>query len=220
LGKLVRGVVFGAASPFFDRVCVACGAHAEDLPICKRCADGISFLKGELNIYNKRHYRRLFSAVSYDGPVPALIKGIKYSKRRDAELLLDLLIRDELLANFSEIDAVVAVPSDPFRFFMRGYNPAGVIASHVAKRLRKPLLMRAVTKRRTPPQVGLSLAKRKENVRGAFYRPYLFPNDVEGRHILLVDDVETSGATLDNCAMVLKRSGAGVVDALTLARAL
>jgi len=120
---------------------------------------------------------------------------------------------------------LVPVPLHPSRLRERGFNQAEWLARGVERaiarrgafalpRLRTNCLGR---KRATPPQTGMSLAARRENLRGAFDVTDLLA--VHGREIVLVDDVMTTGATLSACARVLKRAGAGQVMAIALARA-
>jgi ComF family protein len=126
------------------------------------------------------------------------------------KMLLSVLPRE------CRFDMVVPMPLHWARQWRRGFNQSELLARVVAKRIGSPL-MRVIRRRRaTPPQAGLSNAQRRTNVAGAFMvRKRALVKD---RHILLVDDVMTTGATLSACAAVLKRAGAGRVTVLTLAR--
>jgi ComF family protein len=113
---------------------------------------------------------------------------------------------------------VVPVPLHPTRLASRGFNQSGLIADHVAKHLRArfwPLALGRV--RDTPHQVALDRRSRLENVAGAFF--VRNPPAVHGRWIILVDDVRTTGATLDACTRVLLAAGAARVVAATVAAA-
>jgi ComF family protein len=114
------------------------------------------------------------------------------------------------------IDIVVPVPLGIARLAERGYNQASLLAWPVALWLGISLCAKGLSRvRETRSQVDLSAAERKENVAGAFQaRPAL----VRGRRVLLVDDVTTTGSTLDACAAALLAGGAVSVYALTLAR--
>jgi ComF family protein len=116
------------------------------------------------------------------------------------------------------IDAVVPVPLHRRRARERGFNQADILARVVGKRLHRPVLRRAVARvRPTPPQAGKA-RDRVRNVRGAF--AVRDPARIEGRSLLLVDDVLTTGATVNECAKVLMKAGARAVLVYTLARAL
>jgi ComF family protein len=120
---------------------------------------------------------------------------------------------------------IVAVPLHPSRRRERGFNQSELLAAGLARALRQrsdgtaPQIAKACLRRKraTPPQTGLSVAARRENLRGAF--EVIKPEQVRGRHIVLIDDVMTTGATLSGCARALKRAGAAQVMGLALARA-
>jgi ComF family protein len=120
---------------------------------------------------------------------------------------------------------IVPVPLHPSRRRERGFNQSELLAAGLVRALKRqsggalPRVAKACLhrKRATPPQTGLSVAARRENLRGAF--EVAKPEEVRGRAVVLVDDVMTTGATLSACARALKRAGAMQVMGLTLARA-
>lgn len=114
-------------------------------------------------------------------------------------------------------DAVVPVPLHPRRLRWRGFNQSQELARAAARRIGAELLHRALERtRETIPQTELSGSERKENIKDAFYAE---SGQIAGKRLLLVDDVLTTGATLEECARTLKRAGAASVDVLVLARA-
>ena len=115
------------------------------------------------------------------------------------------------------IDVVVPVPLHPRRLAERGYNQAALLAAPVARRLGVPFAPCALARvRDTPQQVVMDRASRLLNVAGAFaVRDRTF---VAGGRVLLIDDVRTTGATLDGCARALHEVGARAILALVLAR--
>ena len=124
---------------------------------------------------------------------------------------------EKLIGEFP-FQTVVPVPLHPKRLRERGFNQALSLARFVNRFYSIPLDQNNLVRARwTHTQVGLSESKRKENVRGAF----LVKNakNFQSKHILLVDDVYTSGSTVDECAKVLINAGARTVQILTLARA-
>ena len=115
-----------------------------------------------------------------------------------------------------EVDCVVPVPLHWHREYQRGFNQAREIARYLG-----PPLVEALCRRRaTRAQVELAADRRRANVAGAFVarRRWLSGPSVRGKKVLLIDDVSTTGATLEACAQVLKASGASAVFALTAAR--
>ena len=118
----------------------------------------------------------------------------------------------ELIAS----DALVPVPLHPARYRERGYNQAMLLASVISEKSGLRVWEVLERSKKTRPQFDLDFKKRSENVRGAFR---LVPGaQVRGKHLLLIDDVATTGSTLEECARVFKASGASGVKALVLAR--
>jgi ComF family protein len=115
------------------------------------------------------------------------------------------------------VDVIVPVPLHPRRLRERGYNQATLLAQVLGRRMERPVRAKAVERvRNTRSQMRLDAAERRSNVAGAFRS---LDDRVSGRRILLIDDVCTTGATLDACAKALQEAGATWVHALTLARA-
>jgi ComF family protein len=120
----------------------------------------------------------------------------------------------------ADAECVVPVPLHPWRRARRGFNQAEDLAGRLGVPMQR-LLWRT---RRTAPQTDLAAHSRRENVRGAFMlSPFLSSRRrqrwLEGRRVVIVDDVRTTGATLDACAAVLKSAGVREIRALTVARA-
>lgn len=162
-------------------------------------------------------YDHARAALHFDGPARRLVHQLKYGDRPELAAMMGhwlVVAGGELLA---DADRLAPVPLHARRLFKRRFNQSALLAAAVAGRSGVQLdvdLLRRV--RPTPSQVGLSRAGRQRNVQGAFH---LGPSkSVAGHHIVLVDDVLTSGATVDACAAVLRRAGARRVDVLTLAR--
>lgn len=118
--------------------------------------------------------------------------------------------------DFADRDMVVAVPLNWTRFLARGYNQAALIAGPIADRLGLPLLRPLVRRRPTSHQTRLARGARQENLERAFAVRKAVR--LGGRRVLLVDDVTTTGATLEAAAACLKQAGASSVTALTAAR--
>jgi len=156
-----------------------------------------------------------FSYGEYDGPLRKLIHLFKYGRLKPLALPLGKLLASALPRDW-RYDMVVPMPLHWRRGWERGFNQSELLAKVVAARLGAPLVKAVGRKRRTPSQAGLTNAQRRINVAGAFVCNKKF--HVKDRHVLLVDDVLTTGATASACAAVLKRAGAKRVTVLTLAR--
>jgi ComF family protein len=158
-------------------------------------------------------------ACDYEGELRAIIHAFKYDGRRSLAHPLGRLLRDAGRAVLEDADAVVPVPLHPWKRIHRGFNQS----ADLARTLDRPVLSLLARVRATRAQAGLSPGQRRRNVAGAFrltpWRRHARTR-VAGRILVLVDDVMTTGATLDACARVLKQAGAREVRTLTLARAL
>jgi len=159
-------------------------------------------------------------ACDYQGELRAIVHAFKYDRRRSLARPLGRLLRDAGGPVLADADAVVPVPLHPWKRVQRGFNQS----ADLARALDLPIRFVLRRRRATRTQAGLSPGQRRRNVAGAFALaawPWCSaPADVAGRTLVLVDDVMTTGATLDACARVLKRAGAREVRVLTLARAL
>jgi ComF family protein len=151
------------------------------------------------------------------GPLRRALHRFKYKR----DLGLAEIFGDLMAAVYEqvgqEVDLVVPVPLGKKRHRERGYNQAALLAAVVSAKLGISQKTSAVKRiRETESQVGLSIDRRRQNVAGAFRAT---PGLVAGKRVLLVDDVLTTGATLNACAQALKEAGAHMVITLTLARA-
>lgn len=160
------------------------------------------------------------SAGHYDGALRHIIHAFKYDTRRSLASPLGELLRDAGGDLLKEASCVVPVPLHPWRRLYRGFNQAADLAAA----LPIPVVHALWRRRMTTPQTGLSASGRRRNVRGAFrvsplLRRRVMQTMIANQIVVLVDDVRTTGATLDACAHVLKDAGAKEVRALTVARA-
>jgi ComF family protein len=135
---------------------------------------------------------------------------IKTLSRPLGDLLARAVPRDE------PFDAIVPVPLHWRRRWQRGFNQSDLLARGLSRRLGVPLIQALRRTRATGVQAGLSNTGRRRNVAAAFRCTH--PRRVNGRRILLIDDVMTTGSTAAACALALKRAGAGRVTLLTVAR--
>lgn len=196
-------------------VCRQCGRplpavfRVEVLPICHACARGLY------------RFDLARSFAQYDSTMQRVITLLKYSPAAPLGSWLARQIEPIIGAEpfLRKVNWVAPVPLDRTRLRQRGYNQAELIARPLASRLGLPLatdLLRRLRSR--PARQKLSRRERWETVRGAFEAGPA--GRVDRSHILLVDDVMTSGATLDACARALRSGGAEAVYAVTVARVL
>lgn len=160
------------------------------------------------------------SLLSYDDNSKSLVITFKYADRLDQAPAFTAWMERAGRALLEQSHVIVPVPLHRWRLWRRRYNQSAILAqrlSRMANRAYEPLAL--IRKRPTKSQGAMPSAKaRRRNVLGAFVVPEAMRARIAGRNILLVDDVFTTGATLDACARALKRAGATRVDVLTLAR--
>jgi ComF family protein len=207
-------------------ICPACwdGVHPVLAPLCDRCGDPLpswrllTIAEGVCARCRRAPpgFDRARAAGDYDGSLREIIHAFKYDGRRSLAAPLARMMRDHGELLLRDADCVVPVPLHPWRRLTRGFNQA----EELARRLDLPVARALWRRRVTVPQTGLRPAERRRNVRAAFALSPLGRRErLHGRCVLLVDDVRTTGATLDACARVLKAAGAREVRALTVARA-
>lgn len=197
-----------------ELLCPACIAELPALPeSCPRCAlpsPGGSVCGSCLS--KPPHFDGTLALWPYEFPCDRLVQALKYRARLT---LAGFFARALASRPLPEIDLIVPMPLHPRRLAGRGFNQALEIARGLARRVGRPIEPRgALRVMDTPPQTGLPYEERAKNVRGAF----LCKLDLSGASVAVVDDVMTTGATLNELARTLKRAGAARVENLVIAR--
>ncbi|MGD0143149.1 MAG: ComF family protein [Rhizomicrobium sp.] len=229
LNLLFPPLCVGCRAPVFEAhsLCAACWGTIGflDGPTCECCGYPFEIDPGPGTLCSACHanppaFARARSVMRYDEGSKKLILALKRADRLDlAPAFSRWLDRSgrELLA---EADLIVPVPLHPRRLWRRRYNQSAILAQRLAKLTAKPadpLVLRRI--RATASQGEMPSAKaRRRNVRGAFRVSPENAAALRGKAVLLIDDVFTTGATIDACARALKRAGATKVLVLTLAR--
>jgi len=161
-------------------------------------------------------FDRLLALWSYEEPLDAVVQALKFRRLDYLGRHLGEAIAARWGEEIADADLVVPVPLHWRRQLSRGYNQAERIARAVARRTGLPLVPALARRRSTPPQSLSSREERQTNLRGAFRLRHAAR--IQGRQIALVDDVATTGATLDAAAAVLKENGAAAVLAVVAGR--
>jgi ComF family protein len=202
--------------------CAACSAsleHPTRGPVCASCWTEVQHLIA-LSCPAQASIDRSRSAGRYDGALRQIIHAFKYEGRRTLSVRLGALMHEAGADLLSDASCVVPVPLHAWRRLSRGFNQA----ADLARCLDRPVVHALWRVKATAPQTGLTAAGRRRNVRDAFSLSPLLSHRARermliGRIVVLVDDVRTTGATLNACAQVLKSAGAREVRALTVALA-
>lgn len=166
----------------------------------------------------------IHSVVLFEGQVRQAVHQLKYRNRHSLAVPLARLMADHWHKNPIPVDLIISVPLHPARQRERGYNQSDLLARALRGMIGVPMAASGLRRvRHTLPQMSLSASQRCENVHGAFI--YQEPArgsgvPVNDRRVLLVDDVCTTGSTLEACSLALKAAGASAVWGFTLARAL
>jgi len=218
----------GCREPLGDGagLCAACWSKLSliEPPFCARL--GIPFTydpgPGLLSmeaIANPPAYDRARAAVRYDDIARALVHRFKYGDRLDLAPMMGRWMARAGSELLGDADALIPVPLHWRRLWARRFNQSAALAGVISSLCGAPVLHRCLKRvRATAQQVGLNKSERAENVQGAFKVPPERKADIAGRRLVLVDDVLTSGATVDACARVLLRAGAAHVDVVVFAR--
>lgn len=189
-------------------------------PWCARCGDALDGWRGVEPLCARcRRQPPAFalarSAGRYEGSLREILHAFKYERRRLLAEPLGALMRTAGADLLAGVDAAVPVPLHPLRAWRRGFNQADDLASA----LRLPVWRVLRRRRHDPPQADLPAARRHGNVRGAFALRRWPPQALRSASVVLVDDVMTTGATINACASVLRDAGVRTVYVLTAARA-
>jgi ComF family protein len=185
------------------------GDNGDDGLICAKC------------IADPPLFDRARAAMVYNDASRSLVTGLKYADRTDFAKGLGLWLQRAGSSFLDDADVLVPVPLHPWRLWMRRYNQAGLLAGSLSRETLIPTLHDAIHRtRHTRQQVGLSAAKRRRNVAGAFRINPKRRGQIEGAHVVLIDDVVTSGATILACTRALRALKPREISILSLARTL
>src|SRR5689334_23125683 len=220
-------------------LCAACREPVEGRGLCPACWSKLSFITrpycerlgtpfvydpapGILSmeaIADRPAYIRARAAVRFEEISRPLVDALNYGDRLDLAPMMGRWIGQAGREHLAEADALVPVPLHWRRLWARRFNQSAMLAAAVSRQTGVPIAAGALKRvKPTAQQVGLSRTERAANVQGAFRVPGDGKAGVAGRRLVLIDDVLTSGATVDGCARALLRAGAANVDVLVFAR--
>lgn len=233
--KMLRDLVYppacsgcGRRIAYHGGLCATCWSSVPfiERPFCEVLGlpfshdPGTGMLSAEA-IANPPPFDRLRSVALHDGIARDLVHRLKYRDHTDVAPIMARWMLRAAAAEIAMCDAIVAVPLHRIRLAQRKFNQSAELARHLSRLSGKPFLPLALLRnKRTSQQVGLTARARQDNVRGAFSIGRGQESRLFGARIILVDDVYTTGATVNAATRALKRAGAGEITVLTFARAL
>lgn len=223
----------------FPPFCLACGGgvNGEEKAICASCRQEVAYISSPLCrscgrvlndstggdhlcgmcLQNRPAYTSARGIVHYQEPVTDLLHRFKYQGDTSVLPAFKAIIRNTKVFELQDEDRVVVVPLHLKRLRNRGFNQALLLAELFFPDRKKQILVDALQRiRHTVPQTGLDGITRRKNLRKAF--AVSTPEKIAGRRIILVDDVYTTGTTVNECSKVLLRADAVEVHVVTLAR--
>ncbi len=239
--RVLRLLGRAAIDAVFPPACIACGKAVDrSMGLCASCWRALAFIErpycerlgipfaqdlgaGLLSaeaLSRPPVCERIRAAVRFeDGPARILVHRLKYGDRLELARPLGSWMARAGRELLEEADVIVPIPLHRGRLFTRQFNQAALLAAQVSRlsgRPWDPLLLRRV--KNTPSQVGMTRAQRLDNLQGAFRAAADRGIGLADRRVLLIDDVLTTGATLNAAARAVLRGGAAAVDALVFAR--
>ncbi|MCU0838066.1 MAG: ComF family protein [Rhodospirillales bacterium] len=237
---IARRALDGALDLLIPPLCLACDTVVSETgALCPRCWAKVAFLspptcdgcglpfpfdvgEGALCAGCQRRphpFARARSAIAYGDGSRSLILGLKHGDRTDAVATFARWMAQAGTPLLAAADLLAPVPLHWTRLFLRRYNQASLLALAIGRISGKPVVADLLRRHRRTRKLGhLGPAERRRTVAKAFAVAPRHAGRIVGRRILLIDDVLTTGATLDGCAQVLLAAGAAAVDVLTLAR--
>lgn len=218
--------VDGILSLLFPPRCIFCGGvltSKTGLEICKECFKKIEFMeeknsRSDVLVPKGSNYDAVVCACKYSGIVKETILKFKFTNKPSYyRTLAELLVKEiKLRALEKEIDLIVSIPLHRMKENTRGYNQSRLIAKYISKAIKLPDKSSLVYKKRyTESQSRLSKDERMKNVEGAFALSK--KSTFSGKRVLLIDDILTTGSTLNECSKILKEAGAVSVIAGVIA---
>lgn len=223
LGEMLAPSVkcLACGNEIFDEVgfCRQCAQSVvlNDGKTCKRCGVGVDGAEDYCGYcsFTKVYFDKAYSPLSYEGATQTAILQLKYGNKARYAKVLSRYLAYTAQTNRLQFDLVCYVPMTKKSIKARGYNQSRLLATYFCDIIGKDdCLVDALEKvKETARQEDLGRKGRLENLKGC----YKVVSDVKGKRVLVVDDIKTTGATLNECAKVLKRAGATSVVGLTVA---
>ncbi|WP_123052746.1 ComF family protein [Clostridium sp. JN-1] len=200
-----------------DQKCIICKSELyDDEVICSNCKENIKFCKSGFYIGEFGKEYNAYSAAYYSKTIMELIIGLKYKSNFEAGRLLAKYMVNTININHIDFDYITYVPMTKSSLRNRGYNQSAYLSKVISDKLDIPVIDCLKKVKSTKDQIGLNGKQRWMNMKNSF--KYISGYNINGKNILIVDDVITTGATAYYCAEELKKNGARKIKILTAAK--
>ena len=213
--------------------CVLCGEACGDL-FCEPCLSDLPVITTPCSVcsvtlsaknstgvcgsclHTKPFYQKSIIPLEYIFPTTELIKQLKYNDKLLFSEILSQIILDKIKQENKPLpEIIIPVPLHPFRLMKRGFNQSALIAKNISKELDIPIDLKSCRRiRNTLQQTGFNKSQRKKNIRNAFSVSSKF----SAKHVAILDDVVTTGSTVNELARVLQKAGAETIEIWACAR--
>lgn len=193
-------------------------------PLCTRCGEPFEFALGDGAVCgecmrSEPSFAKARAAFRYDEHSRQLVTSFKYGDQTQLAPIYGAWLERAGKELIEASEVIVPVPLSYWRFISRRYNQSAILAHALAKKTGLPVLPDGLRRtRHTQAQAGLTRKQRQDNVRGAFAIGRRRQDRIRGKSVLLIDDVMTTRATIDECSKALLKGGAASVNVLTLAK--
>ncbi len=204
----------------YPRKCGFCKELIKEDYTCKKCKKNLeySYNRYKIEMSKEYYFDVLLSSYKYTNIIRKSILEFKFKNKKYLYTTLAERLLEDLKPYVSQIDIVLSVPISFKRYFTRGYNQSYLIAKFIAKGLKKPLPKFVLFKiKDNSKQSELGKAERIQNVKGVYQ--LFYKKIIQNKNILLIDDIFTTGATINECSKLLKQNGAKQIIAATIAKA-
>ncbi len=212
----------GIVDLIYPPLCLVCKRRLDEheTQLCKLCLESFKLLRKsheQFSVPGKIYINTAWALFEFDQAFQNLIHHLKYSRRRKPVLVVLDHYRQQIIEQLSEntYDLVISIPLHPRKYRERGYNQVDDMSDWLAGQLKSEVGNHLVKRSKyTQSQTQLNATERCENVANAF--TVTLTDEISGKHLLLVDDVLTTGATANALAQVLSNAGASRIDLITL----
>ena len=191
---------------------------------CPVCSIPVSFSYGDMTChrcrYEKRYFDRAVSPFTYEGEIRSAVLNYKFYGKTFYAKTLAQFMYDEIKEQFGNTlpDVLTYVPLHPLRYISRGYNQSKMLADYIGEKLNIPVTRTLIKIKNTRPLSSQKHKNRHDAVKGVYQLYKNSPDILNGKTVLLIDDIITTGATISECSHILKRGGAKTVLAATVAQ--